>query len=99
MDEVTEQWPLIRYLLDDPVYLEVYRDYVAQAAQEEYEPAAAEAWFQAAHDLIAPYVVGPECEIEGHTHLASPADFDAGLATLIAHAKERPADVAEYLGQ
>ncbi|WP_438011746.1 CotH kinase family protein [Sorangium sp. So ce321] len=99
MDEVSEQWPLIRYLLDDPVYLEVYRDYVAQAAAEEYEPAATEAWFQAAHDLIAPYVVGPEGEIEGHTHLASPADFDAGLAALIAHAKGRPADVAEYLGQ
>ncbi|WP_437948518.1 CotH kinase family protein [Sorangium sp. So ce296] len=99
MSEVTEQWPLIRYLLDDPVYLEIYRDYVKQAAEVEYEPAAAEAWFKAAHDLIAPYVVGPEGEIEGHTHLASPADFDNGLATLIAHAKERAADIEAYLAQ
>ncbi|WP_437683554.1 CotH kinase family protein [Sorangium sp. So ce131] len=99
MEGVDEKWPLIRYLLDDPVYLEVYRDYVAQAAQEEYEPAAAETWFQAAHDLIAPYVVGAEGEIEGHTHLASPEDFDRGLEALIAHAKGRAADVAAYLGQ
>ncbi|AUX43573.1 uncharacterized protein SOCE26_050230 [Sorangium cellulosum] len=99
MEGVDEHWPLIRYLLDDPVYLEVYRDHVAQAAQEEYEPVAAEAWFKAAHDLIAPYVVGPEGEIEGHTHLASPEDFDRGLEALIAHAKGRPADVAAYLGQ
>ncbi|WP_437493971.1 CotH kinase family protein [Sorangium sp. So ce1014] len=99
MDEVSEHWPLIRFLLDDPAYLEVYRGYVKQAAEEEYEPAKAEAWFRAAHELIAPYVVGPEGEIEGHTHLASPAAFDDGLATLIAHAKERPADVAAYLAQ
>ncbi|WP_437291963.1 CotH kinase family protein [Sorangium sp. So ce406] len=99
MDDVNEHWPLIRYLLDDPVYLEKYRGYVKQAAEQEYEPAAAEAWFKAAHDLIAPYVVGPEGEIEGHTHLASPEDFDKGLEALIAHAKGRPADVAAYLGQ
>ncbi|WP_437594326.1 CotH kinase family protein [Sorangium sp. So ce1000] len=99
MSEVSEQWPLVRYLLDDPVYLEVYRGYVAQAAAEEYEPAAAEAWFKAAHDLIAPYVVGPEGEIEGHTHLAAPEDFESGLATLIAHAKGRAAEVATFLGQ
>ncbi|WP_437650961.1 CotH kinase family protein [Sorangium sp. So ce362] len=99
MDEVNENWPLIRFLFDDPVYLEVYRGYVKQAAEKEYEPAKTEAWFRAAHELIAPYVVGPDGEIEGHTHLASPEDFDNGLATLIAHAKERPADVAAYLAQ
>lgn len=99
MDEVSEHWPLIRYLLDDPVYLEVYRKYVAQAVEQEYEPEAAVAWFQAAHELIAPYVVGPEGEIEGHTHLSSPEDFERGLATLIAHARGRPAEVAEYLGK
>ncbi|AUX23264.1 uncharacterized protein SOCEGT47_037870 [Sorangium cellulosum] len=99
MDEVGEPWPLIRFLLDDPVYLEVYRKYVAQAVQQEYEAEAAVAWFQAAHDLIAPYVVGPEGEIEGHTHLASPEDFENGLATLIAHARGRQAEVAEYLGK
>ncbi|WP_155798654.1 CotH kinase family protein [Sorangium cellulosum] len=99
MEDVNEHWPLIRFLLDDPEYLEVYRGYVAQAAEQEYEPVAAEAWFKAAHDLIAPYVVGPEGEIAGHTHLASPEDFDKGLEALIAHAKGRQADVAEYLGQ
>ncbi|WP_437786823.1 CotH kinase family protein [Sorangium sp. So ce1097] len=99
MEGVNEHWPLIRYLLDDPVYLEKYRGYVKQAAEQEYEPAAAEAWFKAAHDLIAPYVVGPEGEKEGYTHLASPEDFTKGLESLIAHAKGRQADVAAYLGQ
>lgn len=96
--EITEQWPLIRYLLDDPVYLEVYRGYVGEAAQKTYEPVAMEKRFQAAHDLIAPYVVGPEGEVAGYTFLSSPTAFDEGLAGVITHAKERGADVAAYLG-
>lgn len=99
MDEVSEEWPLIRFLLDDPVYLDVYRGYVAQAAQVEYEPVAAEARFRAAHELIAPYVVGPEGEIEGHTFIQSEASFNDALDALIAHANARQADVATYLGQ
>lgn len=99
MDEVSADWPLIRFLLDDPVYLDVYRGYVAQAAQVEYEPAAAEARFRAAHELIAPYVVGPEGEIEGYTFIQSEASFNDSLDALIAHANARQADVAAYLGQ
>jgi spore coat protein H len=97
MAEVTDQWPLIRYLLDDPEYLKVYQGYVAQAAEKEYAPAAAEARFQAAHDLIKPYVVGPEGEIKGYTFLSSDTAFDDALAALIAHTKQRQGDVAAYL--
>lgn len=99
MATVTEQWPLIRYLLDDPQYLEVYRDYVAQAAAVEYEPVAAAKRFQAAHDLIAPYVVGPEGEIEGYTFLPSDAAFEGSVTDLVAHANGRQTAVADYLAQ
>ena len=84
--------------MDDPVYLEVYRGYVAQAAKTEYEPVSAEKRFQAAHDLIAPYVVGAEGEQPGYTLLDSPAAFEASVADLVAHAKARQTDVATYLG-
>lgn len=97
MAEITDAWPLIRFLLDDPVYLEKYRGYVALAAEKEYEPVSMEARFNAAHALIKPYVVGPEGEIPGYTFLASPAAFDDGLASVITHVKERKADVDIYL--
>lgn len=99
LDEVTDQWPLIRYLLDDEAYKELYRAYVAQAAAKEYEPVTAGARFQAAHDLIAPYVTGPEGEKEGYTFLTSPTSFDDGLAALLAHVKARQAAVATFLSQ
>jgi len=98
LSEITEQWPLIRYLLDDPTYLEIYKGYVAQAAAKEYTPAWAEPRFQAAHDLIAPYVTGAEGEKTGYTFLSAPAAFDDELQGLLAHVKARQADVATYLG-
>ncbi|HRI18357.1 MAG TPA: CotH kinase family protein, partial [Burkholderiaceae bacterium] len=33
MDEVGAEWPLIRFLLDDPTYNERYTQFVAQAAE------------------------------------------------------------------
>lgn len=99
MDEVTEQWPLIRYLLDDPVYRDIYRDHLAQAAQVEYEPVAAEERFRAAHELITPYVVGPDGEIPGYTFLQSEASFHDALDALISHASTRQQEVTTYLGQ
>jgi len=97
MTEMTDEWPLIRYLLDDTVYLEVYRGYVAQAVTGDYEATAMEQRFKSAHDLIAQYVTGANGEITGHTFLSSPTAFDEGLATVIAHAKGRKADVDAYL--
>ncbi|WP_437900737.1 CotH kinase family protein [Sorangium sp. So ce124] len=99
LDEVTDEWPLIRFLLDDPVYAEMYRDNLAQTVQVDYEPAAAEQRFREAHALIAPYVVGPEGEIEKHTFVESEASFNDALDELIAHASTRQEDVTTFLGQ
>ncbi len=97
MAEVGDGWPLIRYLLDDPQYLAVYKGYLAQTVAHEYEPVAAGKRFQAAHDLIKPYVIGPEGEKPGYTFVASEAEFDAATAALIAHAAKRKQDVDAFL--
>ncbi len=53
-EEVGDDWPLIRYLLDDPVYHAAYLEYMAQMASL-LEPAAMEARIERAAALIAPY--------------------------------------------
>lgn len=98
MSEITDEWPLIRFLLDDPVYLETYRKYVVQSVNQEYEATNMEKRFQRAHDLIAPYVTGADKEMPGYTFLTSPTAFDDGLAGVIAHAKGRKAQVDAYIG-
>ena len=78
-------------------YLAKYKGYLAETVAHAYAPAAAEQRFQAAHDLIKPYVIGPEGEKPGSTFISSEADFDAALAALIAHAKQRKQDVDAFL--
>lgn len=97
MDEVDDKWPLIRDILDDSVYAAAYRDRVAAAAATEYAPTTASMWFTAAHDLIAPYVIGPDGELPDYTFLASDQQFEDAHAALQDHAVARQAAVEAFL--
>jgi spore coat protein H len=97
LDEVDANWPLISYLIDDPVYQAAYAENVAALIDSAFDPAAITARFQELHDLVAPYVVGTNGEIEGHTHLKSDADFDISLDVLIQHAENRYQAANAYL--
>ncbi|HUQ05708.1 MAG TPA: CotH kinase family protein [Kofleriaceae bacterium] len=99
MSEVTVQWPLIRYLLDDPTYRAAYDAHVAAAASIVYEPERAKTRFSQARSLIEPFVVGPDGEQQGYTHLGSPTAFADAHAVLQAHPEVRAAAVAAYLGR
>jgi spore coat protein H len=97
MEQIGDDWPLIRYLLDDPTYRERYEEFIAQAAASEYTPADMVPRFEAAHALIAPYVVGPEGEQPGYTFVESEAAFEATLDELLTHVEQRQQEVATFL--
>lgn len=97
LDSVDDSWPLIRYLLDDPVYHDLYVTYVAETINGAFEPTQIAATYQELHDLIAPYVVGENGENEGYTNLSSPGAFDTALVELIEHASERYTVAQGYL--
>ena len=62
LESVGSDWPLIRYLMDDPVYHEIYVQYVEETINSAFEPAKMTAAYQTLYDLIAPYVVGESGE-------------------------------------
>jgi spore coat protein H len=97
LSEVTDAWPLIRFLLDDAEYQATYTTYVARAAESEYTIEWATARFTEAHALIAPYVVGSEGERPGYTFIESTEAFEQTLDELVAHVHQRQSDVASYL--
>jgi hypothetical protein len=97
LDEVSADWPLIRYLMDDPVYQAAYIDNVEVLINGAFNPETITARYQELHELISPHVVGPNGEIEGYTHLQSDAAFDAALTQLIQHANERYLAASEYI--
>ncbi len=96
-DDVDENWPLIRYLLDDPVYQELYSGYVENLITNVFVPEEMAERYTTFHDLIAPYVVGENGEIEGYTYLSTEEEFDTALAGLIDHVYSRYELAQEYL--
>jgi spore coat protein H len=85
--EVNDNWPLIRYLLDDPVYYALYLDYVAETIAGPFDPDHMAETYQALAELIEPHAaadVGEEA-------------FDAAVQQLIEHAYQRADAVQEFL--
>lgn len=98
-DEVGDDWPLIRFLLDDPVYRQDYIGYVRDVLDEGFGTDL-DATIDQYHDLIAPYIVGPE-GVEAWPY--DPAtecrdeDFDQTIDDLHAYVEARRAEVEAEL--
>ncbi len=96
--EVGDDWPLIRYLMDDPTYRATYVNYVSQAAQSVFNSTTMEPIYTEAHSLIRSYVVGAEGEQSGYTHVSGEAAFDAALNELKSHVQARYNAAVEFAG-
>ncbi len=86
-EEVGEDWPLIRFLLDDPVYYERYLAFLAETIAGPFNPELMVARYHSMAELIAPYAaedVGQET-------------FEAAVQQLIDHAYERAEEVSLFL--
>ena len=97
LGDAGENWPLIRYLADDPVYYEQYREYLETVVTTSFEPTKMEETYRYYHALIEPYVTGSGGEQAGYTHLKSAEAFETSLDALIEHAYGRHDAVMEYL--
>jgi len=84
---VDDNWPLIRYLLDDPVYYARYLDYLAETIAGPFDPDHMAEAYQTWAELIEPYAA---------TDVGAEA-FDAAVQQLIEHAYQRADAVQEFL--
>ncbi len=97
LTEVSENWPLIRFLMDDSVYRDFYFQYVEAVVAGAFDVEAFQTRIQAEHDLIRPYVVGADGELPDYTHLPKPAYFDLSLEYLMQHVIDRHQAVEDAL--
>jgi spore coat protein H len=86
-----------RFLVDDPVYRAKYNQYVRETANGAFAVGPTQARYQAAHDLIKAYVVGPEGELPESTMLSSTAAFESSVNELVTHLQGRHAAAETYL--
>jgi len=85
--DINDNWPLIRYLLDDPAYYKLYVNYLAETVEGPFNPDHMAETYQNLADLIAPYAaadVGEEA-------------FNNAVQQLIDHAYQRAKAVDEFL--
>ncbi|HNH50511.1 MAG TPA: CotH kinase family protein, partial [Myxococcota bacterium] len=97
LDSVTDAWPLIRRLLDDPVYAAFYEDQLALALEGAYAQEAYEARIDSLAALVQPALFGEEGEQPGFTGLTDEATWVDAIAALKAHGVSRRAEVEEAL--
>lgn len=95
---ISSSWPLIRYLIDDEVYEEKYKAYMRDFNDNVFIAAEMNSLFDRYHELISPYVIGPEETESGkYTQLSSTASFSSELSTLKNHVISQNTAVNAYL--
>ncbi len=94
LSEVMENWPLIRFIMDDPVYKAQYEANLGEVIKTAFDPEAMSEAYIFYHDLISESVMKETPEA---TMLRSKNTFDDTLQELIDHVNQRYQTVQLYL--
>ncbi|MCW5911810.1 MAG: CotH kinase family protein [Cyclobacteriaceae bacterium] len=98
LETVDNSWPLIRYLMDDPVYAARYRIHMQAFLADVFTESKMNALFESNYNLIAPYVLGPQAtERNKYSHLLNLEAFIQAQTTLKQHVINRIQTVNSYL--
>ncbi|ADU75228.1 dockerin type I repeat protein [Acetivibrio thermocellus AD2] len=98
LDEISRNWPLIRNLIDDPVYKHIYHTEIENTLNIYFREFNVIEKARRLHELIRPYTVGSEGEIKGYTYLTNgEAQFNQALTQLIEHISTRHREARSYL--
>ncbi|NOQ26744.1 MAG: spore coat protein [Bacteroidales bacterium] len=99
MNEVGNNWPLIRYLINIPEYETLYENYLEDVINDAFEPSKVKDTYSYYHNLIYDYVIGSEAEQIGYTFLKSSSDFTNSINEQENHVDERYDAVINYLSK
>ena len=98
LEETTDDWPMIAYLLDDATYVQTYRAELESVLLGAFEATALEEKVLGYHALIADSVAA---EISPYTNLTSASAFEqsvTGSGGIIDHIGDRHEAVGDALG-
>lgn len=94
---VNAEWPLIRYIFDQPEYQQIYKDYLVEFVNTSFLPSRMHGIYDHHYDLIKEYVIGNDGEIEGYTFVNSDSDFENAFNQLHSHVEGRKTAVEDYV--
>ncbi len=92
-----DDWPLIGYLAEDPVYWQYYLGYLKEVVTEVFEPEKMEEKYNRYFEMIKPYVTGEYGEQPGYTNIKDTSEFENSVNKLTNHTNERYEAVMDFL--
>lgn len=99
LNEVGDNWPLIRYILDNEEWKSMYHNYLSDFAENVFEPKKMSKVYDNYKQLILSSVVGEKGEQKDYSFLTSDTDFFNATESLKNHVYKRYSAVHEYLQQ
>ncbi len=94
LSEVGSNWPLIRYLMDQPGYKQKYKTYLQQFIDNVFIPSEMSTVYTKYYYLLQNYAYSEE---SGYTFINSNSEFDQAAETLKTHAQTRNNAALSYL--
>ncbi len=94
LSEVTSNWPLISYIIDQPEYEAIYETYLQQFIDEVFIPADMMNTYSTYYELLKDYAYAEE---SGYTYIDYDDQFDLAVETLKSHVQSRNDAVNSYL--
>ena len=97
LSEVTSNWPLIRYLIDQTEYKQLYDGHVYDFITKTFTPELMQPEYARLRNLIEPYVTGANGESKPYSFLNSNGEFDSAHSYLNSHVQNRVDAALDYL--
>lgn len=94
LTEVGNNWPLIRYIIDNEEYLAQYKDNISAFFNNAFTIEKMQALYDSYYLLLKDYAYA---EQSGYTFINTDTDFDLAFQQLKTHVEERNSDVSNYL--
>jgi spore coat protein H len=97
MNEVTANWPLIRYIADDPVYMAKYKTYLKWFKDSIFTETDLNALLDKYYAMISTYAIGVDGEQGKYTYLTSGSSFTSEFTKLKTHVVNRRSLITGYV--
>lgn len=99
LDNVSDEWPLIRLLADDPAYRGTYLGYVDEVLNSVFRVGPMHDRLRQFHELVEPWVIDPDLRPEDRAFFGSADSFFIGLEELLFAVEDRYAQAIDFLAQ
>jgi hypothetical protein len=96
LNEVTANWPLIRYLIDDASFYLLYKQQINQIGNEVWNTTTLQDRVDQYYNMISPFVIGNNGEQAGYSLLTNSSVFLSQQAYLKNHIDNRKQLIRTY---